>query len=299
MEKTLLTLKPVNESLTHNSVVFLARNIDESSGASLATRKLEVNVLRSLLRFCAESGHLSADYGFLLRHMAKGSLPKQVSAPALSEAQVVDILRFTQQECSKFDDVVSLSIPARMNHRKYPQAHDAFLTKTVFALLFSMGMRASEVCAIRLRDIKRQGRISMVRLRVKGGGEDLRQIPNGVSLLIEDWIDEWRKPLNPPADAPVFASSPLGNEPLSRFTLRRKLQKGASLAGVNVDGFTAHSARATVAGLLHSQGETLVAIADLLGHRSIESTARYSRSVQNSTSLGDKLPYANKIILSD
>jgi site-specific recombinase XerD len=138
--------------------------------------------------------------------------------------------------------------------------------------LSRLGMRTHEVAALTLHDFDRDR--STLRLRqTKQRRERLLPLLPDVARAIVNYLRRGR----PPTDSDalfVRHRAPLGQALRVhhvRGAMRRALQRGG-LASTGV-----HLLRHTLATRLHRRGIGLKAIADLLGHGSLDTTARYAR----------------------
>ncbi len=206
--------------------------------ARLAPKRAQYlgSALRSFLRFLFMRGETRTDLALAVltvRRWRVSTVPRY-----MSPGDVERLLR----SCDR------TSTTGRRNH-------------AVLLLLARLGLRASEVAALELGDVR---------------GRKLRCTPlrRDVVRVLEAWLRE-----RPPApDAPVFASSRGGR--LSEDAVERLVAKHAavaqqrcrSLAGKRV---TPHTLRHTAAMQLLQRGVDRSVIALWLGHESIETTQMY------------------------
>ncbi|MDX2105604.1 MAG: tyrosine-type recombinase/integrase [Candidatus Melainabacteria bacterium] len=140
-------------------------------------------------------------------------------------------------------------------------------------LLFYTGLRISECAALNIDDVPLSERKGLVIIRVgKGGG--YREIPLNSQCreALQNWIAQRKKKFPDNLD-PAFFISNLGQR-LSIDGIDhaiRKLAKSAKLEGVS-----AHTLRHTCLTNLVRAGNDMVMVAQIGGHKKLETTMRYS-----------------------
>ena len=144
----------------------------------------------------------------------------------------------------------------------------------LLALLQGVALRRAEACAMALADYDPQTGQVVVR-RGKGGKQRVIWLPPQGRAAFEEWIAiRGREP-----GFLVAAISPQGRprpgRAMSTETVYARLQVLADRA--NVPRFSPHDLRRTYATDAIAHGEDLVTVKRLMGHESIETTARYDR----------------------
>jgi len=138
--------------------------------------------------------------------------------------------------------------------------------------LGELGLRAGEAAGLQLKDL--DWRRQVLRLpQTKGRRERQLPVPAQVSRALADYLQRGRPPS---ACLAVFVRHrPPLDQPLSRAQVGSAMSCAFERAGLWARG--AHVLRYRLATRLQQRGVGLKAIADLLGHQSLESTARYAR----------------------
>jgi integrase/recombinase XerD len=219
-----------------------------SLSATSATRTAAVSHVRSFLRFLHWAGHHDQDLARVVPrtpHWRLAHLPPRLSWDDVRRAI----------------DAIGMATPIDLRDR------------AVLLLLATTGIRNGELRALRLRDIDwRTGEI-FVR-RTKGKRDRVAPLLDETGAALADYILRAR----PKADSPyVFLSftPPVGPfkfaASISRI-VRRRLQRGGIELG-RVAG--AHLLRHSLATQLVGRQRPINEVADLLGHRSINTTALY------------------------
>ena len=140
--------------------------------------------------------------------------------------------------------------------------------RTLLELLFSTGLRISEVIGLDKNDIAND------EISVQGKGGKIRVV--FVSIRARGWLDKY---LNSRTDseATLFINYSK-RSPLTRITARsvqRNLQKYVALAGLSKH-VTPHVLRHSFATDLLMAGADLRSVQELLGHSSIVTTQKYT-----------------------
>lgn len=140
----------------------------------------------------------------------------------------------------------------------------------VVEMLFSTGMRVSEVCNLRLENINLKN--GMIKVLGKGSRERIIQICQADTLaVIKAYYELYKNQLRPGS---VFFVNRLGN-PLSTQSVRLMVKVYAHKAGI-LKKITPHTFRHTFATLLLEEDVDIRYIQHMLGHSSIAITQIYT-----------------------
>jgi integrase/recombinase XerD len=164
---------------------------------------------------------------------------------------------------------------------KSKRAAVALRDRAMIEMAYDCGLRASEVCSLRMSDIDETGGI----MYVKGKGMHVRIVPyvGALRQVVRSYLDESRTLLlgyrkgasggdEKDTDA-LFLSS--RGERLLRSELWRVLQRRGIAAGIPRDRLHPHALRHSFATHLHRRGMDLRTLQELLGHSSIATTEKY------------------------
>jgi len=133
--------------------------------------------------------------------------------------------------------------------------------RVLIELLYSLGLRISELENLKIKDIKNSWVI------VKGKGGKIRQLP--LIKSVETLLDEFIKKFSPKEY--LFEKD---GKRLSSNQLRYKLSKTFKGLGLKV---TPHQLRHSFATELLQSGASIVDVSKLLGHQSLDSTQIYTK----------------------
>jgi integrase len=181
----------------------------------------------------------------------------------------------TPERVTEFFDFLKVRIATA---RKYgPAARDYALFRT----LYHAGLRADEAAQLERSDVHFD-RGPFGKLHVRFGkaahtsGPRPRWVPmlDGLDLVLRWFVQDVRGKF---PDSPVLFPDESGGD-LHRGTIRNRLRRLMELEGrPAADWFSPHALRRACATHNYERGVDLVAIQQLLGHRTVSSTMRYVR----------------------
>lgn len=150
------------------------------------------------------------------------------------------------------------------------QRRNALRDIAVIELLFSTGMRISELCSLKFNDVDLQD--GTILIYGKGAKERCMQIGNEqVLAILAEYEQEYFKEIN---SCKHFFASQSGNA-LSDQVVRRMIKKYSSLAAIEMH-ITPHMFRHTFATCLLEADVDIRYIQEMLGHSSINITEIYT-----------------------
>lgn len=221
--------------------------VAELAEAGMAPRTLGrmLSALRSLYRFLTLEGFCADNPMKLVRNPAAGRRLPEVLLP---------------DEVERILSGIDLSLPEGRRDR------------VMLEVLYSCGLRVSEVCSLRLSDVHLDERY----LRIAGKGSKVRLVPlserAGAELGL--WMEERAELDTVPGDEDFVFISHKRRRRLSRVTVFRNLCRYALDAGIR-KRISPHTLRHSFATSLLEGGASLTAIQAMLGHESISTTEIY------------------------
>ena len=145
--------------------------------------------------------------------------------------------------------------------------------RAMFETLYSCGIRVSELAGLDVFDINFNSRV----LRVLGKGSKERIVPIGDKALgaIKSYRKklEKEKGLQPQENGPLFLNK--NNGRLTTRSIARILEKTARACGIFIP-VSPHALRHTYATHMLDAGADLRIVQELLGHKSLSSTQKYT-----------------------
>ena len=140
--------------------------------------------------------------------------------------------------------------------------------RAIVGLMALAGLRIAEVAGLDVDDVALSARKGHVLVR-RGKGDQSRTVPLGAGVrdLVDGWLAE-----RPESTSPALFVTSAGGR-LSVRSLDRVVRATGGVAGV---ALSAHVLRHTFVTRLVRSGADVVLVAELAGHRSLETTRRYS-----------------------
>jgi integrase/recombinase XerC len=151
--------------------------------------------------------------------------------------------------------------------------------RAILELFYASGLRCGELVGLDLEDVHLGGR--MVRVRGKGGRERLVPFNRSTAAALRAYLPDRQGLVAARAARGGSAAEPdplfvnYRGERLSARSVDRLIRKYVAAAGV-APGATAHAIRHSFATHLLARGADLRAIQELLGHRRLSTTQRYT-----------------------
>lgn len=154
--------------------------------------------------------------------------------------------------------------------------------KTILEVLFSTGMRVSELTSLNIDDFNVQGiikkRIKDMELSITGKGGSIRAVYFSPRAII--WLRKYLKKRQSDMLSPLFinyrrTSNKDDEKRLTPRSVERLVRKYTTMAGLPIK-VTPHTLRHTFATDLLEQGADLRSVQELLGHKNIVTTQVYT-----------------------
>ena len=141
----------------------------------------------------------------------------------------------------------------------------------ILEVIYSCGLRVSELCTLRAQDLDIPARA----IRVRGKGNKERQLPIGAPAVRA--IERYWATLNPPptGELPVFLAHPRKPNPVYPRLVQLRLKHHLAAAGLD-PAITPHKLRHSYATHLLDAGADLRSVQELLGHENLATTQVYT-----------------------
>lgn len=230
-----------------------------------------------------------------LKLVKRPRVRRQSHATVLSEAEILSLMQSSRRH---LDAVRTLS--QDKDSKRADKLLKAQTEWCILALLFTVGMRVSELCQLKLSDVSREGDLIRVHLLAKGGRPHSPLIHPDTAKVLLDYIGQVRagaassSPLFPSGRTGTDATAPLH---IHRSTVFRIVREAARRAGIERP-FSPHGCRATLATQLHLNEVPVVEIQNLLNHAQVTTTQLYLHRVDDlKESAALNLPWTQNIKL--
>src|SRR5436190_8746493 len=233
---------------------------------SRAAIQLRFSALRSFYKFMVRRGILEK---VPIKHITLPKLAKRLPR-FLTPQQMLDLLRAPLkdlQAAPQSSEPSDKSDPVgRASSRATP-----FRDAAILEVIYSCGLRISELCGLKAEDISWNQQC----IRVRGKGKKERLVPIGTPALqaIEAY---WRQLGEPPAPSmPVFLAHPKKPKPMYPRLVQLRLKRHLATAGLDPN-LTPHKLRHSYATHMLDAGADLRSIQELLGHAHLVTTQVYT-----------------------
>jgi len=220
----------------------------QGRGKATTTRGKIHTTLRTFLSFCAKQGYVA------------GHLTEAV--PKVFRYRLANVPRHTcEQSAQKLIESIDRSTSA--GQRDYP----------IILLLHTYGVRGAQIRSLRLEDI--QWRQSRIRFRsCKGGKEIIDPLTDAAGESLLDYL-RYGRPKTVYRD--VFLTDRAPFHPLKADNLYIMIAARMHCLGITGPALGPHGFRHGFATRMLNGGQSLKTIADMLGHRDINSTFIYTK----------------------
>jgi len=172
----------------------------------------------------------------------------------------------TRAEITKFLETIDLASPTGLRDR------------TLFELLYSSGLRVGEAAALKVKDIDFERRLMIVR----GKFDRDRMVP--ISEVAHDFLVHWLRDGSHEdgshgqrMEIPEAFVFPGRDGQLLRSTISERFRELLRRFDMDKKEISTHSIRHSTATHLLENGASVRHVQELLGHRDIESTVRYTQ----------------------
>jgi len=224
------------KSLTAITLTDLQSFADTVAELSPASRYRALSAVKSLLAFGHRLGYLPFDVGGALRLPAvRGRLAERI----LPESGVHRMLSLEPHERNR----------------------------AILTLLYASGVRVSELCGLRWRDLQASGDSAQITVFGKGGKTRAIRLPETVSRQLDRLRGEHS------GEQPVFRSRKRGGA-LTPVAVLRIVRRAAVRAGIEL-AVSPHWLRHAHASHALDRGAPIHLVQATLGHASITTTGRY------------------------
>jgi site-specific recombinase XerD len=225
---------------------------------SRAATQLRFSALRTFYRWLVRRGVVESSP---VRSLALPKLPKRLPK----------YLTLDQMQALLQAPLKPLEHPKEKLKGRPISAVTCYRDVAVLEVIYSCGLRISELCGLRVEDI--QWGEALVRVRGKGKKERLVPIGEPALQAIRNY---WRLLRLPPSGSdPVFFAGSDAGRPVSARNLQVRLKQHLATVGLD-PALTPHKLRHSYATHLLDGGADLRSVQELLGHAHLVTTQVYT-----------------------
>lgn len=207
------------------------------------------------------------------KEVLENNVTTRIKTPKIHEKP---ILRLNQNEALKLLHVIDTGdglTDKQLDYHQRTRVRDL----AIFTLFLTTGIRISELCALDVSDIDLNS-LSFKVLR-KGGNETLLYFSKQTAAALEQYFEHRKSAANYSHNSPLFLS--LQNKRISVRALQMLVQKYAQLA-VPLKNISPHKLRSTYGTLLYQQTGDIYLVADVLGHKDVNTTRKHYAAIDES-----------------
>ncbi len=208
---------------------------------------------------------------FLSKRDIKSLAPEKIELAKMPEREVSFL------ESDEVERLLSAPISGVNGKPKIGDLRD----KAILEILFSAGLRVSELAKLKRSDINfKNKKNGVIEFTVRGKGKKVRVVflSDGAAKWLKDYLDR-REDVSPwmfvRMDKAAGASSKTDEEPMTTRSVERLVAKYARIAGITKK-VTPHTLRHTFATDLLSNDADIRSVQAMLGHSSITTTQVYT-----------------------
>lgn len=223
---------------------------------SPATANLMLAAVRGVLKAARQLGQISADdytNAISIKRVA-GNAPGAATGRALAQTELNKLM----QACA--------ADPSQAG------ARDA----AIIALAYALGLRRAEVVGLDVGDVQVEQRGYRVNIRGKGNKLRVAYLVGSFAAALADWLA-----VRGTQAGPLFVrlkAGERGGDPSGRLTTQAVYNLMlARAAQAGIEAFSPHDMRRTCISNHIDAGTDLVTVAAIVGHSSVQTTARYDR----------------------
>ena len=255
---TLEDIKKVSILHTQNYIMKL---MDRNMSSATINRK--VSSLSALYKWLLKYQDNSTGI-HIIKYNPFGNLKEE--KPVINNKET-DFL--TKEECKVL--LNSIDTSTILGHRN----------KTIIALALTTALRKSEIINIKINHITTHTGYDVVRVRRKGGKEDIVKLQGSVLLMINEYIKLTGRDKSSSDQEYLFighGANGNNKEKLDASTLNYMIKKVCKNAGIDKN-LRVHSTRHTAITLAILAGATAEKVRDFAAHKNLSTTNRYIHSV--------------------
>jgi integrase/recombinase XerC len=267
-QNTIVNLRSFLKKFINKHKKAFLQSLEESRGYSDLTIKSydeSLSEMLSLAEIIEEEGKYTINLMPFRIHISELN-PKTISKKLSAVRSFVSYLnenRFKVELCSDESVKVAKTLPRPIAHKHILEAleHASLQERVVVAMLYTLGLRISELASLKLSDISQEW------VRVLGKGAKQRDVPllGSMRALLEEYLSD---------NHPKIFLFEKNSERLSENSLRYIVTKVFQRVSLKV---TPHQLRHSYATSLLNEGAMIADVSELLGHASMATTQIYTK----------------------
>ncbi|MBU3189277.1 tyrosine-type recombinase/integrase [Clostridium bowmanii] len=257
-----ITLEDIKKITILHSQNYIIKLMDKNMSSATINRK--ISSLSALYKWLLKYQDNSTDI-HIIKYNPFGNLKEE--KPVINNKETEFL---TKEECKIL--LNSIDTSTILGHRN----------KTILALALTTALRKSEIINIKIKHITTYTGYDVVKVRRKGGKEDIVKLQKNVLAMINKYIMLTKRNKVSSGEEYLFIGhSTNGNnkEKLNASTLNYMIKKVCKNAGIDKN-LQVHSTRHTAITLAILAGATVEKVRDFAAHKNLATTNRYIHSVE-------------------
>ena len=256
-----ITIEDIKKVSILNTQNYIIKLMDKNLSSATINRK--VSSLSALYKWLLKYQDNSTDI-HIIKYNPFGSLKEE--KPVINNKETEFL---TKEECVVL--LKSIDTNTILGHRN----------KTLLVLALTTALRKSEIINIKIKHVTTYTGYDVVKVRRKGGKEDLVKLQKNVLAMIDEYIMLTKRDKVSSGEEYLFIGhSTNGNnkDKLDASTLNYMIKKVCKNAGIDKN-LQVHSTRHTAITLAILAGATVEKVRDFAAHKNLATTNRYIHSV--------------------
>lgn len=256
-----ITIEDIKKVTILNTQNYIVKLIDKNMSSATINRK--ISSLSALYKWLLKYQDNSTD-NHIIKYNPFGSLKEEKPVINSKETEFL-----TKEECKIL--LNSIDTTTILGYRN----------KTILVLALTTALRKSEIINIKIKHITTYTGYDVVKVRRKGGKDDIVKLQKSVLNMINEYIIITKRNRLSSGEEYLFighSTNGMNKEKLDASTLNYMIKKVCKKAGIDKN-LQVHSTRHTAITLAILAGATVEKVRDFAAHKNLSTTNRYIHSV--------------------
>ncbi|MBZ9635790.1 tyrosine-type recombinase/integrase [Clostridium sp. FP1] len=256
-----ISIEDIRKVSIVNTQNYIIKLMDKNMSSATINRK--ISSLSALYKWLLKYQDNSTDI-HIIKYNPFGNLKEE--KPVINNKETEFL---TKEECKVL--LSSIDTTTILGHRN----------KTILVLALTTALRKSEIINIKIKHVTTYTGYDVVKVRRKGGKEDIVKLQKNVLVMINEYILLTKRNKLYSGEEYLFighSSNGKNKEKLDASTLNYMIKKVCKNAGIDKK-LQVHSTRHTAITLAILEGATVEKVRDFAAHKNLATTNRYIHSV--------------------
>jgi site-specific recombinase XerD len=256
-----ITIEDIKKVSIINTQNYIIKLMDKNMSSATINRK--ISSLSALYKWLLKYQDNSTDI-YIIKYNPFGNLKEE--KPVINNKETEFL---TKEECKVL--LNSIDTSTILGYRN----------KTILVLALTTALRKSEIINIKIKHITSHTGYDVVKVRRKGGKDDIVKLQGNVLAMINEYIKLTKRSKATSSEEYLFighGANGNNKEKLDSSTLNYMIKKICKNAGIDKN-LGVHSTRHTAITLAILAGATVEKVRDFAAHKNLATTNRYIHSV--------------------